>query len=78
MMIHINLLPVRQVKKREVGRQALVVIAGRTVENEPALMSARSCGSLRFNGLRICALARLVRMCRAEIARRQSSSASAK
>ncbi len=28
MMIHINLLPVRQVKKREVGRQALVVIAG--------------------------------------------------
>jgi type IV pilus assembly protein PilN len=28
MMIHINLLPVRQVKKREVGRQALVVMAG--------------------------------------------------
>jgi type IV pilus assembly protein PilN len=28
MMIHINLLPVRQVKKREVGRQVLVVIGG--------------------------------------------------
>jgi type IV pilus assembly protein PilN len=28
MMIHINLLPVRQEKKREVGRQFLVVVAG--------------------------------------------------
>ena len=28
MMIHINLLPVRQEKKREVGRQFLVVVGG--------------------------------------------------